>query len=907
MSAWRDLRGGAPRDLTDLKEVRQALLDFIADFANWDNSNDKDFLETSRALVQCAHESLGGAPGTRPLVVDPFAGGGTIPLEALRVGAEAFASDLNPVAILLNRIAVEYGSDVMAKIQDGFRTAAAEVEQWTREFLAPAYRTSGNTVPIAYLWARTIFCEGPACGAQIPLLRTLCLSKQGKQSAWLKLSIRKEKRSSQIDVDVVRQESPTGSGTVKNGSVVCPACDFTTKADAVRAQLARRHGGSSDARFVAMLERLPSGGKEFRAPNVTDQKALGQVAVLLGKLEHDRVKGVALIPDEPIPTERPSPNARGLSAVTRVGMLTFGDLYSPRQALVLCALAHATRMVTAKLRKESALYADVINVLLSAAVSKRADFGSSLCSWRLGASCVRGTFARQALANTWDFGEMYPFAGSAGDWGEACSFIEEFLAHLTSARLGQGTVANAGATSHPLPDDAGDALITDPPYYDSVPYSDLSDYFYVWLRRSLVGANALSGQATPKDGEIIWNPTRFVAGRPKDKLFYEEQMTLAFAEGRRVTKPQGIGVVVFAHKSTAGWEAVLEALIRAGWIATGSWPLDTERAGRTNAVGTASLGSSVHIVCRPRENSDGSLRTDEIGDWREVLAALPKRIHEWMPRLREEGIVGADAIFACLGPALEIFSRYSKVEKASGEVVALKEYLEHVWAAVAKEALTVIFSGADTAAFEEDARLTAMWLWTLNGGPAEGADAGGEDAETDDDDADSGGGSAKGGFELEYDAARKIAQGLGAHLEDLTTLVEISGSTARLLPVAERATSLFGQPETAATAPGAKKKRKQLTLGFVADGEADAKGSAGLDGKLQAKPGTTVLDRVQQAMILFGAGRGEALRRFLVDDGAGKDDRFWRLGQALAALYPTGTDERRFIEGVMARKKGLGL
>jgi hypothetical protein len=278
-----------------------------------------------------------------------------------------------------------------------------------------------------------------------------------------------------------------------------------------------------------------------------------------------------------------------------------------------------------------------------------------------------------------------------------------------------------------------------------------------------------------------------------------------------------------------------------------------------------------------------------------------------MPRLRDEGIVGADAIFACLGPALEIFSRYSKVEKASGEVVTLKEYLEHVWAAVAKEALAVIFSGADTAAFEEDARLTAMWLWTLNGGAAEGAEAGGEVADTDDDDdADAGVGKTK-GFELEYDAARKIAQGLGAHLEDLTTLVAVKGSTARLLPVAERTTSLFGQPETATTAPGAKKKRKQLTLGFVADGEADAKTSSGLDGKLQAKPGTTVLDRVHQAMILFGAGRSEALRRFLVDDGAGKDDRFWRLGQALAALYPTGTDERRWIEGVMARKKGLGL
>jgi hypothetical protein len=351
---------------------------------------------------------------------------------------------------------------------------------------------------------------------------------------------------------------------------------------------------------------------------------------------------------------------------------------------------------------------------------------------------------------------------------------------------------------------------------------------------------------------------------------------------------------------------MLGALIESGWIVTGSWAIDTERGGRLNSNEAASLASSVHIICRPREDPDGSLRTDEIGDWRDVLTALPKRIHEWMPRLLKEGVVGADAIFACLGPALEIFSRFSKVEKASGEVVTLKEYLEHVWASVAKEALAVIFSGADTAAFEEDARLTAMWLWTLNGDAAEGAEAG-EEGETDDDDSDAGGGSAKAGFELEYDAARKIAQGLGAHLEDLTTLVAVKGSTARLLPVAERATSLFGQPETATTAPGAKKKRRQLTLGFVAEGEADAKASSGLDGKLQAKPGTTVLDRVHQAMILFGAGRGEALRRFLVDDGAGKDDRFWRLGQALAALYPTGTDERRFIEGVMARKKGLGL
>jgi len=201
-----------------------------------------------------------------------------------------------------------------------------------------------------------------------------------------------------------------------------------------------------------------------------------------------------------------------------------------------------------------------------------------------------------------------------------------------------------------------------------------------------------------------------------------------------------------------------------------------------------------------------------------------------------------------------------------------------------------------------------MWLWTLSGGVAENANAADDEASAEDEDDEGAGGSkAKAGFELEYDAARKIAQGLGAHLEDLATLVEFKGKTARLLPVAERAKSLFGEAEKASATSAGKKKRRQLALGFVADEETEAKVGSSLDGKLQVKPAATALDRVHQAMILFGAGRGEALRRFLVDDGAGKDERFWRLGQALAALYPSGTHERRWVEGVMARKKGLGL
>jgi len=391
----------------------------------------------------------------------------------------------------------------------------------------------------------------------------------------------------------------------------------------------------------------------------------------------------------------------------------------------------------------------------------------------------------------------------------------------------------------------------------------------------------------------------------KDRVYFEATMKLAMTEGRRVLSPDGIGIVVFAHKSTAGWEAQLQAMIDAGWIMTGSWPIDTEMGTRLRAHESAALASSVHLVCRPRENPDGSVRTDEVGDWRDVLAELPRRIHEWMPRLAEEGVVGADAIFACLGPALEIFSRYSRVEKASGETVTLKEYLESVWAAVAKEALTIIFPDADTIGFEEDARLTAMWLWTLNAGHTDAAN--GESAEDEDveDDSEAGAKKAKTtGFVLEYDAARKIAQGLGAHLEDLGRVVEISGETARLLPVGERARHLFGKDEGKIT-PQRRKREPQMDL-FKVLQQADEGGTTFGEPKVE-RQGATVLDRIHQSMILFAAGRGEALKRFLVEDGAGRDQRFWQLAQALSALYPSQTEEKRWVDGVLARKKGLGF
>jgi len=907
---WQRLANSPGLDSTNeshLNVLRFALLDFIADFANWDNSTVPEYLETSRALTHAAHVALGGGPETRPLVVDSFAGGGSIPLEALRVGADSFASDLNPVAVLLNKVVLEYVPKCGPGLADEVRRWGAwvrcEAEKKLSEFYPPG---SGGATPIAYLWARTIICEGPGCGAELPLLKSLWIANKANRSVGYMLVPNRDTLKVEFKLIVKRSggwvdqedpatkiNNPTFDGTVKRGSATCIFCGYTTPAEHVREQLSKRGGGSKDARMTAVVQEHPIEGTQYRIASNSDLKIARLASERLASLERDvKLNEFGFSPSESTPA---NDSHRSVSSLWIYGMRQWRDIYTARQIVVLGILCE-TIAAAAK-----GGMSPIAQTILALCVGKVAGFLSTLCLWRTARSCVANTFARQALPVVWDFGEMNPFAGSAGDWTETVEYVSMFI-EATARSVDQAensTTAQADATSHLLPSDSAELFATDPPYYDAVAYGELSDYFYVWLKRALPRelVAGFSSPLTPKDQQaVVYHPNSAIERRR-----YESLMREALAEGRRIVKPTGTGVIVFAHKSTLGWETMLQALTDAGWIVTASWPVDTEREGRPNANRTASLASSVHLTCRPRQHDGGAVRSDEIGDWRDILQALPVRIHEWMPRLAVEGVVGADAIFSCLGPALEIFSRYPRVEKASGEVVTLKEYLEYVWAAVAKEALNMIFEGADATGFEEDSRLTAMWLWTLSTGPN------GDEDRPDEDDEEEEESSKKGkmtGFVLEYDAARKIAQGLGAHLEQLNSLVAIEGDKACLLPVSERARHLFGKD--AGEAPSRRKgKPKQLSLLDVL-GDADEEDGA-WGAKNDTKLGNTVLDRIHQSMILFAAGRGEALKRFLVNDGVGQDQRFWRLAQALSALYPKGTDERRWVEGVLARKKGLGF
>ncbi len=908
----------------DMPSLRMALLDFIADFASWYNSTVPAYLETSRALTQAAHEALEGAPGTRPLVVDPFAGGGSIPLEALRVGADAFASDLNPVPVLLNKVVLEYIPKYGKRLAEEVRKWGEWIKKEAEKELAVFYPDDPDgATPIAYLWARTIRCEGPACGAEVPLIRSLWLARKTHRSVALRLV--PNPQESRVDIDIlVKQRDgwvsqsnssvilPLSSnfedGTVKRGSATCPCCGYTTPVVRVRSQLRARRGGAADAKLLCVaLIKDGISGRIYRTPVSNDlaviTAARQRCEEIQESLPHEQFSGLE-------PRRIPLP---------QYGINGFVDIFTPRQLVGLATITKLIRHLRQELEPRlDTQFATAIQCVLALAVSKAADLSNSLCSWKSDAECPVHLFARQAIPMVWDFAEANLLSESSGSWTSMSQRSAEAVESAEIDTGGIATVEQCSATNQVLPDDVAHVTFTDPPYYYSVPYADLSDFFYVWLKRCLDKSipSLFTEELTPKAEECIQNlPHSAVASRQKDRGFYERTMQRALESSRRVTRHDGLAVVVFAHTETEAWEALVAGLVAAGWQVMASWPIDTEMEARTVALRQRTLGSSIHLVCRPRVDASGTV-SEAVGEWRDVLGELPKRIHEWMPRLAAEGVVGADAIFACLGPALEIFSRYSRVEKANGETASLREYLEHVWAAVSTEALSLIFKDANAAGLEPDARLSAMWLWTIGGGGANGNgnktntqdDTESSDEVADEEEASSGSeskGKATGGFLLEYDAARKIAQGLGVHLEQCESLVEIKGDKARLLPVAERTPYLFGQGAQAGTSgPGRKKKPQQKTLfAELDDAEAAEAGWSALKGP---PPGATMLDRVHQAMILFAANRAELLKRFLVEDAVGKDGRFWKLADNLNKLYPPGTDERRWIEGVLARKKGLG-
>ena len=519
---------------------------------------------------------------------------------------------------------------------------------------------------------------------------------------------------------------------------------------------------------------------------------------------------------------------------------------------------------------------------------------------------MQHTFGRQALPIVWDFVEVVVTVEAPGNWKSGYHLIGDVIDVACSVQTAQTQLADA--TAHPLPDEAAGVWFTDPPYYDAIPYSDLSDFFLVWLKRTLPDHPLLrdpfdpDNPLSPKTREAVQDETKQCNGRVKDRAFFEDTMGGAFAEGRRVLSEDGIGSVVFAHKTTEGWEALLSGMIRGGWTITGSWPIATEMGSRLRARDSAALATSAHLVCRPRPDDA------PVGDWADVLRELPTRVGDWMERLQGEGIRGADLVFACIGPALEIFSRYPHVETADGRAVGLPEYLEKVWEVVGRTALHNVLGTAEAqarngmaGALEEDACLTALFLWTLQSTGADAAAGNGADTAPA---ANAAPRNKPKGESLIFDVVRRFAQPLGIDLPKWEgRIVETQKGVVRLLPVAERGPRLFGTDGAAAVAewmeraPGADMQQVLFPEAAPAKPPRGRKGLVSGDAEMQT-PDATTLDRVHAAMLLQASGCSHALRNLLrAEQERGPD--FLRLANALSALYPSAGEEKRLLDAML--------
>lgn len=876
----------------DPVKVENALLKFTGEIARFQAGADPVWIDTARALVKLAYADT-------PLAFDPFSGYGAIPGETTRLGTQSVASDLNPVALLCLKVMFEsipkHGEKLLELYEKGIEFVKLEADKRLSKY----YPKKDKRYPIAYLWARTVHCEGPSCGAIIPLISQTTIAK-GKLKTWVEITGDRATKKVTIDIKNGEKIPSVLVKTTGGGHAVCPVCGTTTHKERVKSQ---GKAGRIGHRLFGLV--LPNGEREGKSYRNVDQEDL-EAFELARVTWNDNVKQ---IPELELTEPFPYFDSRNFNYGS-YGAKTWGDLFSPRQKLSLYTLGELVREYEAQL-----ITAGVDKILardtaatLALGVSNIVHYSTNISTW-LAEHMISCFIQGNTIAMRMDWAEANPISTQyVGSIDYSFSQGLQAIRSLVFGKIGRSlNVLHQNAAELNLPDDSADLFFSDPPYYDVIQYADLSDLCFVWLKRFLQHdfRELFSCNLTPKTEQIVVNPFAKIDGRGEQTHErYTDLMTKAFSEARRILKPEGIGCVVFAHKGTEAWETLLSSIVDAGFVVTASWPIDTERAARMLANGTAALQTSVHLVIRPRENNDGTVTTDNIGDWRDVLRELPPRIRAYMKRMAADGVAGADALFACLGPALEIYSRYSLVEKPNGDKVGLREYMEKVWETVSKEALIMLFEDAETQGFEADARVTAIWLWAL---ASEGIDIKKTNG-SNDDDSEEVVSKAKVGFTLDSDTANRIAQSLGAEIRDLSGIIEVKGDKSRLISVRERMDKLFKVQKQEEKKSTKRKKKNEGQLTLFSEWEIHGTSrEAETETVLEYKQGASTLDRLHQAMLFFGLGRTAMLRRFLAEDGVGRDERFWKLAQALNALYPQGTEERRWLEGLQAHKKSLGL
>ena len=826
-----------PKDTEEWNQKRN----FISELSKWDNSLNSHLIDRARKEIL---EANGGVP---PKVLDPFGGGGSIPLEALRLGCETYSNDLNPVAVLIQKCTLEYpqkyGRPTEVEDKDslsglGMKNPLLEdVRKWGQWVLAKAKEELGKfypeeadgSIPIGYIWARTIPCQNPSCGALIPLMRQFWLANKPKK----KVALYPYVENGEVNFRIVGDGyilMPDGfdpkKGTVSRAVAVCPVCGGTVEANLTRKLFREKKAGE---RMVAVVSHKPGTvGKCYRVATDADLAVFREAeAYLLKKREQLTLKwGMDAVPDEPLP-----PKGTLGFRVQGYGILKWGGLFNPRQKLALITFAEKVKAAYQEMMGHGfdEEYAKAVVSYLALCISRCSDFGSTLVQWFNHVENSGHTFARQAIPMMWDFFELNLL--SPVSQGTFQSMSRQILRTLEV--LGQtkypfaGVTVQASATNLPYPDSFFDAVFTDPPYYDNVPYSYLSDFFYVWLKR-MVGnlyPELFSTPLTPKRNEIVAYtdvPAEFADG----SHFFETMLRKSFQEINRVLKPNGIAVIVYAHKSTKGWETLINSLLDSGLIMTGAWPLSTEMTTRLRAQESATLASSIYIVARKMERQP-------TGFYNEVQQEMQVQLNTKLHRLWEEGLSGADFFIAAIGSAIEVFGKYEKVMDYEGKIVRADRLLDDVREIATDYAVRQILHNGFAGEISDLSRFYVLWRWEF--------------------------GEAR----VDFDEARKLAQSCGVDL------AREWGGRGFIV----------------------KEKQFIRVLGPQSRDMDDLKGTREL------------INTLHHVLLLWEKSQRDEMMKVLAESGYGESEAFFRVAQAISETLPIESREKKLLDGFLAGRE----
>lgn len=728
---YRDPDGNLLLTADAQEAERQRLFRILERLVKWENSNDADVLADARAEIDRAF------PEGPPPILDPFAGGGAIPLEAQRLGLKALAGDLNPVAVLINKAMIEIPPrfaglpPVHPDIDKSLTTweraqgLAADVEAYGRWMRDEAERRIGHLypdaigpggeklTPIAWIWARTVESPDPSWSGHVPLVASWTLSKKkGKPTIWIEPIV--DRAAQSISYAVREGGEPLYGRTVERGRGTCLATGAAISGEYIKAE---SRAGRMERQLVSVVAQGDR-GRVFLPPDATDAEAAMSTK----------------------PSWRPSgrnPEKLTGGTVYVYGLDEWWKLFTPRQLVALTTFSDLLAEVADRVRgdgisagstgdgvrlrdggREADAYADAVVTYLALGISRLADMCNALCRWESSRTQVRNLFGRQAIPMVWDFAENNVFGGAGGDYHVSLGSVVRALERLPATVPGSAEQRDARAR---VSEADGAAVSTDPPYYDNISYADLSDFFYVWLRKGLadVWPDECSTLLTPKSEELIANRHR-AGSKPEAEVHFESGMAEFMREVAGAGPSTTPSTIYYAYKATeskdgevrtTGWDTFLQAVLEAGLQVTATWPMRTELSNRLVASGTNALASSIVLACRPRPDSAVMATRGEF------IAALRTELPEAVHILQSGNIAPVDMAQSTIGPGIKVFSRYAKVVEADGTAMRVSAALS-----IINDVLGEVLDGEE-AELDRDTRFALTWFAEHQYEPGSSGDA----------------------------------------------------------------------------------------------------------------------------------------------------------------------------------------